>query len=127
MGGNRLQPGTHRRKPAEIEAALVGYVRVSVEGDVDDRAARSPTKKSWWSFRRPHDPERGVSEFPLGLERHAALLGHWQTMGDPVPARGDVGFVRVLLEESLTQNLRPFEAVVDEERNALGQVEQDRV
>jgi len=39
LGGDPLQPGAHRRLPAEVEAALVGYVCLGVEGDAGYRVA----------------------------------------------------------------------------------------
>src|SRR3712207_1119834 len=71
---------------------------VILEGDVGDRVAVADDEVA--VFKVPlHDPEGGVPEPPLRLERRAALLGHREVVGDPVPRRGDVGLVGVLLEE----------------------------
>jgi hypothetical protein len=77
LGGGPLQPGAHCRLPAGVEAALVGYVRVGVEGDAGYRVAVADEEIVALQTLL-HDPEGGVSEPPLGLERSPALLGHSQ-------------------------------------------------
>jgi hypothetical protein len=65
LGGDPLQPGAHRRLPAEVEAALVGYVCVGVEGDAGYRVAVADEEIVALQTSL-HDPEGGVSEPPLG-------------------------------------------------------------
>src|SRR3712207_2025469 len=126
LGSDPLQPGAHRRETAEVEAPLVGDVRVGVEGYVGHRVAVAHEEGPFHQVPL-HYAQGGVAEPPLGLERRAALLGHLEAVRDPVPRRGYIRLMAVLLEKHPPQHLGPTEAVVGDERGAIGEVEEDSV
>ena len=60
LGGDPLQPGTHRREAFEIVAALRAEARVHIQGHVCDRGA-VPNEKFALAQVSLHHPERPVT------------------------------------------------------------------
>src|SRR5712691_1169328 len=124
-GGDAVEPRPYRRVPPEVEAALVGDVRVRVEGDVRDRVAVADEELSAVEVlveRR----ERAVARAPLRLQISGVFLTLVEDQ-DPEARDLEVRLDLVLLEEHPLEDACALERVAGKVRRAVREVPENRV
>src|SRR5712691_12437569 len=126
IAGDPLEPRADRRKAGEVELALMGDMRVGIEGDVGDRVTLGGEEAVRLQVLL-HDAERLVALLHPVLERMALQLASAFDHGEPEPRGAEVGLEAVLLEEHPLQRLGPVDAVLGRQRRAAGDVPENGV
>lgn len=110
--------------PGQVEAGLLCYVCIGVEGDVGNGVSIAHQEGSAAELAF-HRRQRGVAAGVLGGELSFGRLGVRDRQ--PEPRHRDVWLVAVLLEEQPLQHLGASEPVVGEVAGAVGQIPEDCV
>ena len=89
------------------------------------RLSRSPTKKRAAGEMLVHQPERRLARLALARQQRALQLAQPRLAdeGEPEAQGRDVGLVIILLEEHPAQHVGAVEAVVGDQRRAVGEIE----
>ena len=123
--GDALEPGVDRGVAGEVEAALVGDVRVAVERDVRERQAVADEPLAPVAEVLLHRRERAVA-LRVQLRELVAHLLRAAGVDEPEARHRDGRLVVVLLEEHPLQHLCPLVGVVRDEARALAEKPEDR-
>ena len=122
LRGDAPEPRVDRGIAGEVEASLVGHVRIGVERDVGDRVAAADEVLEPIELL-VHRRERRVASLAplLGVGIVVDVAEH-----RAVPDDRDVRLVVVLLEEHPLQDACAVERVGGDEVRAFGEVPEDR-